>query len=67
MNCRISGSVHPVTNNQLKMRRVPRLELFDEYSELRRDRSREGVVLSLRVFPIPVSAARLSRTELILL
>jgi hypothetical protein len=51
MNCRISGSVHPVTNNQLKMRRVPRFELFDEYSELRRDRSREGVVLVPQSFP----------------
>jgi hypothetical protein len=51
------------------MRRVPRFlrprfELSDEYSELRRDRSREGVVL---VLPIAVSAARLSRTELTLL
>jgi hypothetical protein len=51
MNCRISGSVPPVTNNQLMIRRVPRFELFDEYNELRRDRSRERVVLVPQSFP----------------
>jgi hypothetical protein len=37
----------PVANNQLRLRRVPRFllmrfELFDEYSEMRRDRSHEA-------------------------
>jgi hypothetical protein len=33
------------------MRRLPRFELFDECSKLRRDRRREGVVLVPQSFP----------------
>src|SRR5438876_10839463 len=49
MNCRIAGSVHlPVRNSALLLLRF---ELLDERSEMRRDGSREGVVLVLQRLP----------------
>src|SRR5947208_16485391 len=49
MNCRIAGSVHlPVRNSALLL---PHFELLDERSEMRRDGSREGVVLVLQGLP----------------